>query len=173
MQTLDFSSTSPDITCKYPCSPSGLFSLKNLRDTCIDDIASSVWTILEENIAITCACLPMMWMPLARLFPSFFSLDHGAETYGSSAARSSELKATSQPRSDWNQLHAYPDTRGSISTNQISNSQNRPSEDSTGPILPSSQGSETQYQSAQGITKVTEYHVSYSNAKSPLRRKDI
>ncbi|KAJ6180916.1 hypothetical protein N7519_011377, partial [Penicillium mononematosum] len=144
MRTLDFSSTSPDTTY---------------------DIASSVWTMMEENVAITCACLPMMWMPLARLFPSFFSVEHGTDRYGSSATRNSGLQVTSQPRSDWNSVHAQPDTKPSISMNQISNSQTRPSEDSTDQILPSSQGDEAQYQNATGITKVTEYHVSYSKRK--------
>ncbi|CAI7668224.1 unnamed protein product [Penicillium crustosum] len=149
MQTLDFSSTSPDPTY---------------------DIASSVWTMLEENVAITCACLPMMWMPLARLFPSFFSLDSGTDSYGSSGARSSELKATSRPQSNWSRLNAYPDTKDSIAMNQTGDSQNRPSEDSTGQILPSGQGGETQSQSATGITMVTEYRVSFSNPRSPSRR---
>ncbi|CAG7946893.1 unnamed protein product [Penicillium nalgiovense] len=149
MRTLDFSSTSPDTTY---------------------DIASSVWTMMEENVAITCACLPMMWTPLARLFPSFFSLDHGTDSYGSSGTTKSGPKVTSWPRGNWNLVHVQPDTKGSISMNQISNSQTRPSEDGTGQILPSSQGDEAQYQNATGITKVTEYHVSYSKRKSPSRR---
>lgn len=135
-----------------------------------DDIASSVWTMMEENVAITCACLPMMWTPLARLFPSFFSLDHGTDSYGSSGTTKSGPKVTSWPRGNWNLVHVQPDTKGSISMNQISNSQTRPSEDGTGQILPSSQGDEAQYQNATGITKVTEYHVSYSKRKSPSRR---
>ncbi|CRL22842.1 unnamed protein product [Penicillium camemberti] len=137
------------------------------------DIASSVWTMLEENVAITCACLPMMWMPLARLFPSFFSLDSGTDSYGSSGDRSSELKAISRPQSNWSRLNAHPDTKGSIAMNQTGDSQNRPSEDSTGQILPPGQGGETQYQTATGITKVTEYRVSFSNAKSPASRIDV
>lgn len=173
MQTLDFSSTSPDPTCKCPHILSELIFLRHLRYTSTDDIASSVWTMLEENVAITCACLPMMWMPLARLFPSFFSLDSGTDSYGSSGARSSELKATSRPRSNWSRLNAYPDTEGSIGMNQTGDSQNRPPEDSTGQILPSCQGSEAQYQNATGITKVTEYHVSFSNAKSRSGRIDV
>lgn len=173
MQTLDFSSTSPDPTCKCPHSLSGLLLRRHLRYTPTDDIASSVWTMLEENVAITCACLPMMWMPLARLFPSFFSLENGTDSYGTSASRSSDLKATSRPRSNWTHLKAYPDTRARISMNQTSDPPNRPSEDSTGRILPSSRGSEAQYKNTMGITKVTEYHVSYSNAKSSSRRIDV
>jgi hypothetical protein len=118
-------------------------------------------------VAITCACLPMMWTPLVRLFPSFFSIDHGADSYGSSAVKSSEPNATSRSRNNWTQLHAYLDTKGSISMNQNNDSQNRPSEDSTGQILPSGQAGEAQDPNGNGIRKVTEYHVSYFNAKSP------
>ena len=121
--------------------------------------------MMEENVAITCACLPMMWMPLARLFPSFFSVDHSTDSYGSSATRNSGRRFTSQPRSDWNPVHTQPDTKPSISMSQISNSQTRPLEDITSQIHPSSQGGEAQYQNATGITKITEYHVSYSKRK--------
>ena len=31
-----------------------------------------MWTIIEPNIAIICACLPMCRMPLQRMFPKFF-----------------------------------------------------------------------------------------------------
>ncbi|KAJ5382533.1 hypothetical protein N7517_000444 [Penicillium concentricum] len=125
MQTLDFSSSSPDTTY---------------------DLASSVWTIIEENMAITCACLPMMWAPLARIFPSFFSIDDRANSYGSSAVRTLEPNATSRSRSNWSNFNAYPDTKGSISMNQISDSENRTSEDSMGQILQSGQGSRSQHQ---------------------------
>ncbi|KAI2465136.1 integral membrane protein [Annulohypoxylon bovei var. microspora] len=52
MQTLDFSSTSSDPTY---------------------DVASSTWTVIEENVAIICACLPMCKGPLNYLFPSIFA----------------------------------------------------------------------------------------------------
>ncbi|KAI1654046.1 hypothetical protein F4813DRAFT_372885 [Daldinia decipiens] len=51
MQTIDFSSTSSDPTY---------------------DVASSTWTVIEENVAIICACLPMCKGPLNWLFPSVF-----------------------------------------------------------------------------------------------------
>lgn len=51
MQTLDFSSTSSDPTY---------------------DVASSTWTVIEENVAIICACLPMCKGPLNWLWPSIF-----------------------------------------------------------------------------------------------------
>ncbi|KAK7420458.1 hypothetical protein QQZ08_010372 [Neonectria magnoliae] len=50
--TLNFSTTSPDTTY---------------------DITSTLWTMIEENVAIICACLPMCRMPLAFLFPAVFA----------------------------------------------------------------------------------------------------
>jgi hypothetical protein len=52
MTTLNLSSTSPDQTF---------------------EIASTSWTIIECNIAIICACLPMFRLPLHLLCPSLFS----------------------------------------------------------------------------------------------------
>ncbi|KAF7545136.1 hypothetical protein G7Z17_g9410 [Cylindrodendrum hubeiense] len=52
-KTLSFSTTSPDTTS--------------------DDITSTLWTMVEENVAIICACLPMCRMPLAFLFPAVFA----------------------------------------------------------------------------------------------------
>ncbi|KAI1452424.1 integral membrane protein [Annulohypoxylon moriforme] len=52
MQTLNFSSTSSDPTY---------------------DVVSSTWTVIEENVAIICACLPMCKGPLNYMFPSIFA----------------------------------------------------------------------------------------------------
>jgi hypothetical protein len=109
----------------------------------------------------------MMWTPLAKLFPSFFSIDHRADSYGSSAVKSPVPIATSRSQNNWTQLHAYLDSKGNNGVNQINDSQNRPSEDSTGQILLSSEVGEVQDPNANGIRRVTEYHVSYFNAKSP------
>jgi hypothetical protein len=165
MQTLDFSSTSPDNTCKClqitlkVCSRAYRISISP------DDLTSSVWTILEENVAITCACLPMMWTPLARLFPSVFSMDSGGDSYGSAVVQSSEPRsAISQSGTNWTQLYVYPESKSSIGMNQIHDSQSRLSEESTGKILPSRLIDEAQDPSANGIRKVTEYQVSYVNA---------
>ncbi|KAG9250314.1 uncharacterized protein F5Z01DRAFT_683959 [Emericellopsis atlantica] len=34
------------------------------------DIASTLWTLIEQNVAIICACLPMCRLPLASILPS-------------------------------------------------------------------------------------------------------
>ncbi len=38
-----------------------------------DDLTSSIWTIIEDNVAIICACLPMCRGPLSMLFPSLLT----------------------------------------------------------------------------------------------------
>ena len=111
----------------------------------------------------------MMWTPLARLFPSVFPQDHGEDRYGSSAVKSMDPNATPRSRGSWAHLHAHSGIKGSINLSQIHDSQGRSSEDSTGGILPSPLTGETQDLPASGITKVTEYHVSYYNSKSSSR----
>ncbi|KAJ5794664.1 hypothetical protein N7457_001263 [Penicillium paradoxum] len=144
MQTLDFSSTSPDTTY---------------------DIDSSIWTITEENVAITCACLPMMWAPLARLFPSFLSTDHREGSHNSTAVMSPGSTTTPRYRNSWSQLDAYPDDKDDINMNQTSGSQNCSPGASTWQIDSSHCGDKT-HRSAMGIQKVTEYHVSHFHAKT-------
>jgi hypothetical protein len=39
-----------------------------------------MWTVLEANIAIVCACLPMLRILLAALFPRIFSLSITSRT---------------------------------------------------------------------------------------------
>ncbi|KAL0475580.1 hypothetical protein QR685DRAFT_53433 [Neurospora intermedia] len=53
MQTLTFSTKTPDTTY---------------------DLDSSIWTIIEQNMAIICACLPVCRPPLAYLFPKYFAI---------------------------------------------------------------------------------------------------
>ncbi|KAK3693445.1 integral membrane protein [Podospora appendiculata] len=66
MQTLNFSTASPDTT---------------------HDIASSIWTMIEENLAIICACLPVCRLPLAYVFPTCLSSSStGKKSTGSSGS---------------------------------------------------------------------------------------
>ncbi|WZH39864.1 Integral membrane protein [Fusarium acuminatum] len=44
----------------------------NTADTTFN-ITSTMWTIIEQNLAIICTCLPMCRIPLATLFPPWFS----------------------------------------------------------------------------------------------------
>ncbi|KAJ5541011.1 hypothetical protein N7494_006087 [Penicillium frequentans] len=140
MQTLDASSTSSDTTY---------------------DLASSVWTIVEENMAIICACLPMMWAPLTRLLPCIFPSSHrGTDTGSSSDFRGSRRNTTSHSRTNWNQLRANHGGESSISLDPISVFPVRTSEDSTGNILPHRRGEEGMYHDGKGIIKVPAYQRS-------------
>lgn len=102
MQTLNFSSTSPDRTF---------------------DIASSTWTIIEENVAIICACLPMCRKPLFYLFPSLSSSHKGSASSGyvsnssnpqHSLKSGGTFKHAGTSRSDWS-----PYTENAESANKL------------------------------------------------------
>ncbi|KAK3393920.1 hypothetical protein B0H63DRAFT_30854 [Podospora didyma] len=83
MTTLSFSSTSPDTTF---------------------DMASSIWTMIEQNFAIICACLPVCRLPLSYIFPTQFSSPSGSSSAGGLKQRSvdscssSESSSTTRPR---------------------------------------------------------------------------
>ncbi|EEP76478.1 predicted protein [Uncinocarpus reesii 1704] len=38
-------------------------------DTPWTNIGSSMWTVIEINLGIICACMPTLWRPLSRIFP--------------------------------------------------------------------------------------------------------
>ncbi|KAI1851326.1 hypothetical protein JX266_003401 [Neoarthrinium moseri] len=152
MQTLDLSSTSPDTTY---------------------DLDSSIWTMIEENIAIICSCLPMMRGPLSICFPSVFSSQSDNSNYntGHSSKKSRTTGSNSEglgsSRSQWSRLQGYPTDRAGINLNEISGTNKRPSQDSTGQILPAGRenGIEVEVSSeAKAIRKVLQYKVSYSAA---------
>ena len=45
-----------------------------------DECQATMWTVLEANIAIICACLPLSRVLLATLFPRIFSLSSTSRT---------------------------------------------------------------------------------------------
>ncbi|OAA49283.1 hypothetical protein NOR_01206 [Metarhizium rileyi] len=82
--TLRFSTTSPDPTY---------------------DITSTLWTMIEENVAIICACLPMCRIVLAWIFPQAFSSPPTAASGGEGSngpvyTFGSAPKRLSPPQSD-------------------------------------------------------------------------
>ncbi|TEA18761.1 Satratoxin biosynthesis SC1 cluster protein 4 [Colletotrichum sidae] len=107
MTTLDFSTTSPDTTF---------------------DIASTLWTLIEDNLAIICACLPMCRLPLTYIFPTFFGTKQGS-TAGSYSFASSQRTNTSNfvhagtGRNDW---HPYQGREEKKGTNLTSVHANKP-----------------------------------------------
>lgn len=83
MQTLSFSSTSSDITY---------------------DIASSMWTIIEDNTAIICACLPMCKRALAVVFPCLAFERHQKYNNKLSYETGGSRSQGSRNRSRWTQF---------------------------------------------------------------------
>jgi len=43
-------------------------------------VNSSMWTIIESNLGIICACMPALYRPLAQLFPWLFGKATGRST---------------------------------------------------------------------------------------------
>ncbi|KAJ5493059.1 hypothetical protein N7539_001805 [Penicillium diatomitis] len=167
MQTLDFSSTSPDTTCMS--SPelfkdlSHMIFSAELNDDVADDLTSSMWTIVEENIAIICACLPMMWAPLARLFPSCLSISRKTENSMSLSARTPKASRASQSHRHW---QSHSDSQDNRSSNHLvipDDSRYRISGESEDRILPFDGAGEPGDSDKQGIRKVVHYQVSSTN----------
>ncbi|KAL2265629.1 hypothetical protein VTJ83DRAFT_6729 [Remersonia thermophila] len=63
-------------------------SLKNRQDQTWSFIERGVWTLIESNLGIICACLPVLKQPLGKLFPRLF----GSTIGGRSGRSASEGK---------------------------------------------------------------------------------
>ena len=61
MTTIDVAAASPDITF---------------------DVASTMWTVIEANIAVVCACLPMVRPLIVKLFPRLMPKSSTNKRYG-------------------------------------------------------------------------------------------
>ncbi|KOS16843.1 hypothetical protein ESCO_004731 [Escovopsis weberi] len=143
--TLDFSTKSPDTTY---------------------DIASTLWTMVEENIAIICACLPMCRIVLALILPSMF----GSETQAQSNAKSNFLSAGFQnstasyvrptsPASEWKADGTMPKRAHLVSASRVKNeaSDSTSEEYILGPVQKQGVGEERD----GAILKTVKYEVSY------------
>ncbi|KAK5990810.1 Wortmanamides biosynthesis cluster C-like protein [Cladobotryum mycophilum] len=140
--TLNFSTTSPDTTY---------------------DIASTLWTFIEENVAIICACLPMCRVVLAMFLPSIFG---GGSQDGS--APSSEGSSSgpykpggvyprpSSPRPAW-MPYSGPGHAEGTSRSIARHSDDRSEEY----ILTSVQRQGTADEQDGAIRKTTKYEISY------------
>lgn len=93
-------------------------------DVTFGTLNSTIWTAVEANTAIICACLPMLKSPLAALFPALFPR-------GSSAARGYEsgsgpyhrhsrcCKTPSRRFSNWNPAKAEQDSESTQGSTHI------------------------------------------------------
>ncbi|KAF6817542.1 integral membrane protein [Colletotrichum musicola] len=159
MTTLNFSTTSPDPTF---------------------DIASTLWTLVEDNVAIVCACLPMCRLPLTYIFPSMFGSKHESSTgsngsYGLSTRRTnnSSFAHAGTSRNDW---HPYQGREEKNITHLSSAHASRPGmgdDTSEEYILPTGKDDENgarsgseDVQDPRVIRKTTAFHMTYDEEGS-------
>ncbi|KFY03335.1 hypothetical protein O988_01566 [Pseudogymnoascus sp. VKM F-3808] len=138
MQTLNFSSTSSDPTY---------------------DVLSSLWTIVEENVGIICACLPSCRPILSKIMPTIFPSNAGSGPYKSTSGhpRSNTFKNANSVENSWTPSRGDEDIMGiTLTTVKAHGLKGSTSEES---IL--RRYDELRNDSdANGIHKVTEYYVS-------------
>ncbi|KAK7949471.1 hypothetical protein PG988_016110 [Apiospora saccharicola] len=61
------------------------------------DIASTMWTVIEMNVAIVCACLPQIRPLIVKLFPRLMPAAHTRNPSGKTPNISSHTKSVSSP----------------------------------------------------------------------------
>ncbi|CAJ2510296.1 Uu.00g061960.m01.CDS01 [Anthostomella pinea] len=118
------------------------------------DIASTMWTIIEMNVAVICACLPQIRPLIVKLFPKLMpnSYYHSREklnkhTTGNSFSKSHVSNQQSAGEGSW--LRILPDDGVNLTSIRKGNAS------STDPILQGGKGLQ--------IQKTVQYSVEYSN----------
>ncbi|RHZ62446.1 putative plasma membrane protein Pth11-like [Aspergillus thermomutatus] len=77
----------------------------NHLDTTWNSIGSSMWTVIESNLGIICACLPALRRPLSFFFPRLFSRLHKSSAGPASLGnRSLPVDATPKKVDGWSVL---------------------------------------------------------------------
>ncbi|GIC93624.1 putative plasma membrane protein Pth11-like [Aspergillus udagawae] len=77
----------------------------NHLDTTWNSIGSSMWTVIESNLGIICACLPALRPPLSFFFPRLFSrLNKSSAGAASHGNRSLPVDATPKKIEGWSVL---------------------------------------------------------------------
>ncbi|KND87690.1 hypothetical protein TOPH_07636 [Tolypocladium ophioglossoides CBS 100239] len=122
------------------------------------NIANVMWTIVEPNVAVVCACLPILRPFVVKLFPSLRSKGY-TNTYGAPGGGTGKSRATTGSQSrggrDWVELGGVKSQGVHLATIQRPSS-NTGSEES---ILA---GNKAPKDAAPGIQKTVEYSIQYS-----------
>lgn len=103
MTTISFASTTPDTTY---------------------DIASTMWTMIEMNVAVVCACMPMLRPVVVKLLPGLFPstsagrTPHGGGGYESGSGPSHQRSkvqvsrhSQSTPEPEWGQVETEGESK--------------------------------------------------------------
>ncbi|PGG99107.1 hypothetical protein GX51_06447 [Blastomyces parvus] len=93
-------------------------------DRSVDTVSALLWALVEANMSIICACLPMLRTPLSMLFPNLFPPFHyGGETLShQSSITAAEEGETAEPPEQTQQEQAIksPDSSSKTTTIQVS-----------------------------------------------------
>lgn len=73
-------------------------------------LASTIWTIVEANTGIICACLPMLKTPLAKLFPTLFPTPDDDDTPSNTTSRL-QISGSNPGSRSFDQARPGPSTR--------------------------------------------------------------
>lgn len=130
------------------------------------DIANVMWTIIEPNVAIVCACLPTLRQLVVKLFPALGSKSsanrygtpgYDSNAYGSKSrgSRGTGRRSQAPPTDDW--VEPSCKSKGIHMTTIQRNNSNAGSEES---ILASGQND-----AINGIKRTVEYSIQYSEKK--------
>jgi hypothetical protein len=113
-----------------------------------------MWTIIESNIGIICACLPCCRPILHLFFPSIFP---SIEPNGSSSGSSGKITKAGSGKDAW-----VPPSRSQDV--QLSSVQVRRNESAERILHPGAEDADEKIR-AQGIHKVTKFTVNYQEAE--------
>ena len=78
---------------------------------------STIWTIVEANTGIMCACSPMLKTPLVRLFPHIFSRSSSGSPWGASDPFGDIHSGPSAPSDGIHLGAVHPDAEGGNAVN--------------------------------------------------------
>ncbi|KAH7023893.1 hypothetical protein EDB80DRAFT_57346 [Ilyonectria destructans] len=129
------------------------------------DISSTMWTVIEMNVAIVCACLPMIRPVIVKLFPKLMpksssnNQKYGSQGYGTKSFMTAHSQA--RDKNEWIQI----DGNGGIPMNSIKKPGSTGSEESIlGATIQSGPSTGPQWQNGQegAIQKTMQYSVEYS-----------
>lgn len=135
------------------------------------NVANVMWTIVEPNVAIVCACLPVLRPFVVKLIPGLKSKSygsHGTPGYGTSSksrvALGSQNRADGGARRDWVELGGVKSSQGTHLASVRRPGSHTGSEES---LFTGTKG-QAQGQNevgGPGIQKTVEYSIQYSNEK--------
>lgn len=144
------------------------------------DISSTMWTVIEMNVAIVCACLPMVRPLIVKIFPKLMSRtgritgrskygSNGPSQYGAHSKNGyfSSHSRTENERDEWSRIEGKDGINlTSIRKGDQSSEEYILHEDRPAPMTkPSVTDMSSRDRNNQGIQKTVQYSVEYTKEK--------